>query len=133
MFIPRAQRSLKRLASFQQPEASLVAEKIRVADVLEDGLIGIYENNPSVMEENVIFTNNSVYYFNSGEWRKVLYEEISYLNPEPDKDTAKVIKIVTNSGSIEAFSIIGETGRFRDYYTVYQFMNRIVNDLCDSE
>ncbi len=131
MFTPRALGSLRRLKAFKKIDTidTFVEDYKVVQSILEEGVIGVYQNCIENQEENVIFSKGAIYFKQKLIWNRVGYEEICKLVPNEDKNNAKVVKVILSNGKTESFKISGVEGRFRDYFTVYHFLHRIIGDL----
>jgi len=133
MFIPRAQRSLKRMSSFESIDGVEKFSDIGLPEEsMTDSWIGLYSNSESVTE-NIFFTNQALYVY-SNEWRRLAYLEIESLGSQlslgsVEKDEASQIGITMKNGDAMKFVVNGTTDRFRDYFTVYQFLHRVVGDV----
>ncbi len=133
MFIPRAQRSLKRVSSFESIDN---IEKFSDIDLPEesktDNWIGLYCNS-EIITENIFFSNQALYIY-SNEWRRLAYLEIKSLGSQlsgdsTGKNEASEIRVKMKDGEVIKFDINGITERFRDYFIVYQFLHRVVGDV----
>jgi hypothetical protein len=130
-FRPRAQRSLKRLSAFKglDKHEVMISFPELSEKILDEGLIGVYQNDCDSYESSILFTDRAIYFFSSEEWTRIGYHEIVELQPDIDKTSASCIGIVLASQEVKAINITGVEGKYRDYHTVYQFLHRIIGDL----
>ena len=132
MFIPRAQRSMKRLELFKSPECyEEIFSTKWLSEFIQEGPIGYYQNDPKDSTANVFFSNQAIYFFINKDWERLAYTEIQSLVSEKTKEAASIIRMKCTNDRIYSINISGEQDGFRDYFTVYQFLHRILGDMSE--
>jgi hypothetical protein len=136
MFIPRAQRSLKRLESFDVLESVEEFNNLCLPEESRsDGWIGVYHNSDDIMD-SVFFSNQGIYVY-SNDWIRTQYKDIDALvsqldSDNVDKSSANLLVVKLQNGELVKFNVDGVQDGFRDYFTVYQFLHRLIGDLKNS-
>ncbi len=135
MKIPVASRAhrilghMKRYVSFNSEKTF----RIYPLDLEKDEIpLGIYENIPNQIKENIIVTDKGLHYFNEDNHsEKVYYRDILKNEFPEDKLTVEVLKIHLKNGKSIAIPIkrSSEDSRFSDVFGFMRFLNRVRSDL----
>ncbi len=75
MFVPRAQRSVKKLSAFEVTSEKDSLSRFDLAkEYMEEGAIGVYRNSSNSID-NVFFSNQAIYFYKNS-WLRVAYIDI---------------------------------------------------------
>ncbi len=135
MFVPRAQRSVKRLSAFGVASEKDNLSGFDLADeYMEEGAIGVYRSSSNSIDD--VFFSNQAIYLHKNRWVRIAYIDIESVCSDIefkqiDKSEAIIIRLNFKTGEVSDFNISGIQDEFRDYFTVYQFLHRIIADLTN--
>lgn len=124
----QSHKKLRRLESYLVPgknEIASYAQEIVLQNAEE--IIGVYENFRGESRESIIITSRGIYVNEEG-WKRVLFEEIAYVETPKveEKHSVNQLTLHLHSGQIISIPIRGGKGRLRDAWAFVSFFNRIL-------
>src|SRR6266545_5059287 len=85
----------------------------------DEGVIGVYENTPERLDNNVLITTRGLHIKNNQQVNFIPYDEIKSVEILQPKEIANILTLHLNSGRDVELLISGKSGRFHD---VWEFM-----------
>jgi len=95
----------------------------------DEKLYGFYENAVGKVDDILLFTDQGMYWLNSGNWIRLRYSDIRSTEwPKEEKMDAKELSLNTRSGQLQ-IPILGGTEHTRDLFSFMRFFDRVIEDL----
>lgn len=97
----------------------------------DDQLIGVYQNSPTDMHQNIFIAQNGIY-FHKMSWEQLLYtdmvsEKVSVATPS-DKRKADTLIVQKTDGEAIALRFASAKSEFADVWEVSRFFSRVIAD-----
>lgn len=120
------------MINFRPGDQSLSTALASLGFSTREELLGLYVNSPTNPWANLIFTVRGVYIFEA-EWVCLEYENIKVLSVLKEenfsKSTADTILLELDGEKEHRVLVSGGHGKFRDFWQVYTFLQRVMNDV----
>jgi hypothetical protein len=128
----RAHRILKKLDGYRSSDSIAPRDATVIKDLLLDPaerIVGIYENDPSRSDGNVIVTDLGIYVGSSRACTSIRYSDMEAVQVLDEKGAADRLVVRLAGGRVVEVPIVGGNRRFRDVWEFSHFLQRVRSDI----